>query len=76
VAVRGRACAGNGFLVGDARLFGGQAGLELVLRFANGDVDMLVAHALQDSLVRGGFVIPGKGHVLFGQTGQGWADLR
>jgi hypothetical protein len=38
-------------------------------------VDVLVAHTLQDGLMRDRVVVPGEGHILFAQAGQGRGDL-
>ena len=52
-----------------------QTDLELTFSSADGHVNVLIAHPLQDRLACGMFLEPGKRHVLFAQTGEGWADL-
>ena len=37
----------------------------------HGYIDMLVAHALQNGLAGGVFVVPGERHIFFAQAGQG-----
>ena len=43
--------------------------------FADGHVDVLVAHTLQYGLLGGGFVEPGEGHIFFGQARERGAHL-
>ena len=48
-----------------------QTHLEFGLRPMDGHVDMLVTHALQNSLMRNGIVLPGKSHIFFAQPREG-----
>jgi len=75
VAVHGGGGFGDGFLVGNLGFLDIDTNLEFGLGAADGNLDVLVSHTLQDGLVRGGFVMPGKGHILFAQAGEGSGDL-
>ena len=75
VAVLGSRFAGDTFAVWDLRFVGGKSHLELGLCAVQGNVNVLVAHALQNGLVGDAVVVPGEGHILFAETGQGRGDL-
>ncbi len=75
VTVHGRAFARDAFAVRHLRLVGRQPDLELGLGAVQRHVNMLVAHALQDGLTRGFFVVPRERHILLAQTRQRRADL-
>ena len=70
VAVLGAGILGDALAIGDLGLEGGQADLELGLGTPDGNIDMLVAHALQDGLAGGLLVVPAQGHILFAQARQ------
>ena len=44
--------------------------LKFRLGAMHGDINMLIAHAPQNRLARGVFVIPGERHIFFAQTSQ------
>ena len=56
--------------IGDLRLLGIQANLEFSLGTVDGDINVLIAHTLQNRLVRDVIVVPGEGHILFTQAGE------
>ncbi len=65
----------DGFLV---RYFGGldqQVDLELGFSAADGHIDVLVTHALQNGLQGGSLVEPGQGHIFLTQPGERRTDL-
>ena len=75
VAVLGITVLGDGLPVRHTRLFRIQASLELGFGLADGYVDVLPPHTLEDGLVCAGLLVPGQGHIFFAQAGQGGANL-
>src|SRR5688572_6431949 len=59
------------FSIWDLRLMSCQSHLEFCLCTMNGNINMLIAHALQNSLVGDLIVLPGESHVLLTQAGEG-----
>ncbi len=45
------------------------------LSTADGNINVLITHPLQNGLIGRRFHVPGKGHVFFAQAGHGRADL-
>ena len=69
VAIGCCAFAGDVFFVGHFGFEGEQVELELLLHAFQGNINVLIAHSKQKSLVRGRIHFPGEGHIFFRHTG-------
>jgi len=75
MAICGAAFAGDVLFIGHFGFEGDQVELEFLLHAFQGNIDMLIAHAKQQSLMCGSFHFPGEGHIFFRHAGQSLAHL-
>ena len=75
MAVHGFSLLCDGFLIRNTRNFRQQVDLELGFSAADGNINVLIAHTLQNGLVGVHVIVPGQGHVFFAEAGQSRADL-
>src|SRR5215213_7651379 len=62
--------SGDAFAIRNPWLMCNQANLEFHLGAMDSDINVLVAHALQNSLMSDGIILPDEGHIFFTQTGK------
>jgi len=73
--VHGGSGFGDGLLIRDLGLGDDDPNLELGFGAADGNVDMLITHTLQNGLQGGVVIVVGQGHILFAEAGQGGRNL-
>ena len=74
ILTTGFAC--NSFTIWNTRLMNDKPHLKFSLSAVQCHINMLVTHALQNSLMRDGIVLPRQGHILFAHAGQRGRNFR